>query len=160
MQDIVAEEMGIKASLTESWHTRFIKTDFKKDKANRFVAFSATESQKIIVDGILSKEMDFEELIENEVIFDHFPLHKRQLIAKIQKRFDSNYQKLEFGFLTGNWEKYMKPINMIMFYYGEDFAFEYAYLIHYKAWLRIPALFGTFIFIIQFVKMIHTGSLK
>ena len=75
--------MGIKASLTESWHTRLIKTDFKKDKANRFVAFSATESQKIIVDGILSKEMNFEELIENEVIFDHFPLHKRQLIAKI-----------------------------------------------------------------------------
>ena len=36
----------------------------------------------------------------------------------------------------------MQPINMIRQYYGEEYAFEYAFLIHYQAWLQIPCFFG------------------
>jgi hypothetical protein len=35
------------------------------------------------VDGILSQELDFEELMETGVITDHFPLHKRKFIPKM-----------------------------------------------------------------------------
>ena len=48
-----------------------------------FYGFSATEAQEVIVDGILKQEIDFEELVGNGVIIDHFPLHKRRYIDKI-----------------------------------------------------------------------------
>lgn len=39
----------------------------------------------------------------------------------------------------------MQPLNMIKNYYGEKYAFEYAYLVHYQAWLFIPAVVGLFV---------------
>ena len=103
MLDEYAEELGLESSLTESWHSKFVKTPFKKEKAHKFFAFSASEIQKIIVDGIFAKELDFEELIANGMIVDHFPLHKRKLIDKMQKNFENNYSKLKRGFLIGDW---------------------------------------------------------
>ena len=40
--------------------------------------------------------------------------------------------------LTGRYYKYMEPINMIKNYYGEKFAYQVAFHIHYMAWLLIP----------------------
>ena len=48
---------------------------------------------------------------------------------------------------------------MIKYYYGEDYAFEYAFLIHYQAWLQIPTIFGLIISIIQGWKYIQTGNI-
>ena len=75
--------MKIESSLTETWFSVFVKTPFLKENAKHFYMFSATENQKLIVNGILGKELDFEELISNEIIIDHFPLHKRKFIEKI-----------------------------------------------------------------------------
>jgi len=88
-----------------------------------------------MVDNILGKELDFEELISNGIILDHFPLHKRKLIDKMQYSFQHKYKNLKGAFLFGNYQKYMEPLNMIKNYYGENYAFEYAFLIHYQAWL-------------------------
>ena len=158
MLDQVAEEENIEASLTESWFSFCVKTAFKKDRAHQFQSFSATESQKIIIDGILGKELDFANLTDNEVIIDHFPLHKRKLIDKMQYSFKKSYQKLKWAFLFGGWEKYMEPVNMIRNYYGESYAFEYAFLIHYQGWLQIPTFFGLILFIYQIVRFFQTGN--
>lgn len=104
--------------------------------------------------------MNFEELTSNGIIIDHFPMHKRKLIEKIQVQFYKKFGLLKRGFLTGNWEKYMQGINMIKFYYGEDYAFEYAFLIHYQAWLQIPALFGFLITFYQLYEFLDKKDLK
>ena len=40
-----------------------------------------------------------------------------------------------------------QPINMIKNYYGEKYAFEYAFLLHYQAWLFIPSILGVMLFL-------------
>ena len=56
------------------------------------------------------------------------------------------------GMITGNFLKYFEPINMIKNYYGEKYAFEYAFLIHYTAWLLIPGVAGAMVFIRMITK--------
>ena len=55
----------------------FIKIPFKRNVSHYYYAFSATEIQKIMVNGILGRELDFEQMLTTGVIVDHFPLHKR-----------------------------------------------------------------------------------
>ena len=43
----------------------------------------------------------------------------------------------------------MQPINIIKLYFGEKYAFEYAFLIHYQSWLCIPSLFGLILYFYQ-----------
>ena len=47
--------------LTQSWFCLFVKAPFDRNRAEKFNRFSATESQKIIVDGILGRELDLRE---------------------------------------------------------------------------------------------------
>ena len=51
------------------------------------------------------------------------------------------------GFLTGNYLKYFEPINMIKNYYGEKYAYQIAFHIHYMAWLMIPSLLSIIVII-------------
>jgi hypothetical protein len=54
-----------------------------------------------------------------------------------------HYQyKILWGFLTGRYPKYFQPLNIIKSYYGEKYAFEYAFLLHYQAYLLFPSLVG------------------
>ena len=50
--------------------------------------------------------------------------------------------KLLFGFLFGTYHKHFYPLNLMKNYYGEKQAFEYAFLLHYQAWLYIPSFLG------------------
>ena len=61
------------------------------------------------------------------------------------KSFDKYKWKLVKGMITGNFLKYMQPINMIKNYYGEKYAFEFAFLVHYFAWLIIPGVSGVLV---------------
>ena len=57
--------------------------------------------------------------------------------------------KLAYGMLVGSFWDNMQPINFIADYYGEEFGFYFAWLVHYTGQLIFPALFGLVLFIIQ-----------
>ena len=40
----------------------------------------------------------------------------------------------------------MEPIHLVKKYYGERFAFYFAYFIHYQALLVVPAFLGVLLF--------------
>jgi hypothetical protein len=46
-----------------------------------------------------------------------------------------------------DYQSYMQPINMIKNYYGEKYAFEFAFLLHYQAWLYFPSVLGALLFL-------------
>ena len=44
------------------------------------------------------------------------------------------------------------PLNLIKNYYGEKYAFEYAFLIHYQSWLKLPTVLGVILTIYQAIR--------
>lgn len=94
------------------------------------------------------EEFDLDDLIEAGVLVEHFPLHSKDRF-QVQKSWDDKGHKLIRGFLFGNWEKYMQPLNFIADYYGEKYAFYFAWLIHYTAWLIIPSVLGVLLLALQ-----------
>lgn len=79
---------------------------------------------------ILEQEIDFEYYKQQGVILDHFPLHKRT-----QQNFLDEFKvmktKLIYRFVFGNFYKNFGPINYMKSYYGEKYALEFAFLMHY-----------------------------
>jgi hypothetical protein len=100
--------------------------------------------------------------MSTKVIKDHQFLHKGTNIEDIHKNFKQYKYKLMKGFLSfsGGYFKYLKPINMIKNYYGEKTAFYYAYMLHYQAFLIIPAFFGILVFINTCVQYYITKDLQ
>jgi len=45
-------------------------------------------------------------------------------------------------------------------YFGEKYAFEYAFLIHYQAWLVLPAFSGLLVAISTLITFMQTGQLN
>ena len=74
--------------------------------------------------------------------------------SKITESWKNYGTRLSFGFLTGNYETNMQPLNFIKNYYGAQFGFYFAWLVHYTGQLLIPSLVGIIIFIIQLVNAI------
>ena len=60
-----------------------------------------------------------------------------------------NMKGLIFGFLSNSYIPYVKPLDQIAEYYGEKWAFYFAWLLHYTSWLIIPAVIGLIIYIIE-----------
>lgn len=56
--------------------------------------------------------------------------------------------------------KHMEPLNMVKNYYGENYAFEYAFLIHYQAWLQIPTFVGIIIFFFQVARFFENYNIS
>lgn len=61
------------------------------------------------------------------------------------------------SFVRGDFSKYFGPINYIKSYYGEKYALEFSFLLHYQAWLVFPAVLGTFIFLYQVIMVAKNG---
>jgi hypothetical protein len=49
---------------------------------------------------------------------------------------------------------------MVKNYFGEKFAFEYAFLIHYEAWLIVPSILGIMLFFYQLDRFRISGEFK
>ena len=62
------------------------------------------------------------------------------------------------GFLTGNYEAQMQPLNFIKDYYGAKFGFYFAWLVHYTGMLILPSIVGVIIFIVQIYRFYSTDA--
>ena len=94
------------------------------------------------------------------VIEQHLPLHKRESTHQIRKVMLKYKPRILWGFLTGNYQKYFYPLSFMKNYYGEKYAFEYAFLLHYQAWLYIPSLLGICLVGYQGYKYYHLRDFK
>ena len=97
-------------------------------------------------------QFDIGYLVKSKVIKDHFPVHSREEErAKIMISWNNYGTRLAWGFLSGNFEQNMQPLNFIKDYYGPKFGFYFAWLIHYTGMLLLPAFVGIIITIYQIV---------
>lgn len=96
------------------------------------------------------------------IIEDHFPMHKRNQVKQIQESFKHYRSRLLSSFRASGpaFQKHFQPINMIKNYYGEKYAFEYAYLMHYQSWLFVPSFLGLLLFFYQVSRYLETGDFK
>ena len=153
-----AENMEIETTLTYSFTNVFVKANYKNDLVHCFNKFDADEKLTVVED-YLGTQIDFEYYMMTGIIDQHFPLHKKNEIEDIQKCFGKYKNKLIRAFLFGGFEKYMQPMNMIKNYYGEKYAFEYCFLLHYIAWLMIPAAVSIIVVINMGMIWMKTKSL-
>ena len=127
-------------NLSHSGSDLVIKAPFKVDRKSLFNIFDGRERIETI-DIILRKEIDFENFVLQGVIQEHFPLHKQEPLV-FKELFEKSKWKLMRGFVTGNFHEHFVSINYMKMYYGEKIAFEFAFLMHYQAWLLIPTVTG------------------
>ena len=155
----MADELKLDTTLAFSHTDMFVKAPFDKKMASSFTAFDADERLETI-EEYLSKEIDFDYFSATGIIEHHFLLHKNETILEIQESFEKYRWKLIKGMISGNFLKYFEPINMIKNYYGEKYAFEYAFLIHYTAWLLIPGVAGSLVCIRMLHKFVQGHQLE
>lgn len=154
-----AHKLKIETPLTLNQTQVFVKAPFNKNFSQKFNQFDSTGRIEIITE-ILKQEIDFDYYQQQGIIESHFPLHKAQTVEAIQASLDHFRFRLTLGFLNGSFIKYMEPLNMIKNYYGEKYAFEYAFLMHYQAWLLFPSIVGFLVFCGSAVEYFQTGSMK
>jgi len=143
--DQTATDIGLEATLTNPFCTHYVKTKFEKNFKKFFNMFDATERQEAIQE-FLSKEIDFDYFESAGIIEAHYPMHTKYTLFEIQRSMSKYRFRLLLAFLNGDFVKYFQPINQMKSYYGEKYAFEFAYLLHYQAWLTIPSIVGLILF--------------
>ena len=151
MMNGMADELKVEATLSFLHTDIFVKAPFNKTMPHSFNQFDADERLEAI-EEYLGKELDFDYFTSSGIIEQHFLLHKRNTVTEIMSSFNHYKWRLIKGMITGSFLKYFEPINMIKNYYGEKYAFEYAFLIHYTAWLLIPGVAGVLV-VIRMVNM-------
>ena len=130
------------------------KTEFNVEMIDNFNMFDSRERIETII-SILEEQIDFDYYVKQNVIVAHYPLHKRDP-SDIIDVFYEFLSSLKWHFVFGaedfrgpSWYKKFTAINFVKSYYGEKYAFELAFLVHYQAWLQIPAFFGFIITLYQ-----------
>lgn len=66
----------------------------------------------------------------------------------IQQSWDKYKLPLVWRLATTGFEEEMQPFNFIADYYGEKYAFYFAWLVHYTAQLLLPTFIGLVILIL------------
>ena len=102
--------------------------------------------------SIFKQEFNVKTLIDGGVVFEHFMPHtskKYEIMQSLQK----HTKRLIWHMLsmTNSFMENFEPINLIADYYGEKYAMYLAFFLHHVAWLLIPAVFGTILFIVHLV---------
>jgi hypothetical protein len=141
-----ADELGVETTLSFNHNDVFVKAPYNKKMPFAFNVFDADERLEAIEEK-LGEEIDFDYYRTSGIIDENYMLHKRETVTQILDSFNHYKWRLIKGMITGSYPKYFEPINMIKNYYGEKYAFEYAFLIHYAAWLLIPGFFGMLVVI-------------
>lgn len=96
------------------------------------------------------EDMNLDLLLARGIVVEHYPLHEKQEIREeVQDSWIKYRWKILAGFYTNNWHKYMQPVHFIADYYGEKYAFYFAWLVHYTGMLIVPAVIGFVFFILQ-----------
>jgi hypothetical protein len=76
-------------------------------------------------------------------------LHERAEQLEIEKIFLAKSIKLIFGFAFKSvFQKNVKALDLVADYFGEEFAFYIAWLLHYTHFLLYPSFFGLLIYLI------------
>ena len=73
------------------------------------------------------------------------------------KLFNEKKQRLKLGFITGNFSTDFDVVNYVKSYCGEKYAFEFAFLLHYQAWLIFPTVGGLILFVYQAERVSRQG---
>jgi hypothetical protein len=117
-----AYENNVESTLSLIGVPYFVKAPFNKHMMYSFNCFDADE-QLEAMEEYLKKEIDFEYLLGAGIIESNYPLHNGDVISNINESYNKYKYKLMFSMLTGNYNKYFEPINMIKNYYGEKYAY-------------------------------------
>lgn len=152
MLDLMGELLEVQCRL--SIHD--LNTEFKCYAADLYEQFNSRQTQYIIL-KTFETEFDIGYLTKTGVIIDHFPCHTqdREYIIKSWRKHGF---KLTYSIFLPSFWSHMQPINFIADYYGEEYGFYFAWLVHYTGMLLLPALFGLVIFLIQFAVYMKDGG--
>jgi hypothetical protein len=135
-----AEQNGIMGNLSHSGSDLVIKTPYIHSRNSEFNAFDGRERIETII-SLLRREIDFENFMLQGVILEHFPMHNDELTV-FEDLFKRTKYNLMKGFITGNFHDHFVAVNYLKTHFGEKYAFEFAFLIHYQAWLLFPTIAG------------------
>jgi hypothetical protein len=156
MIDKEAERCGTLGNLSHSSSDLVIKTPFKHIMGPHFNKFDDRERLQTIM-SILRKEIDFEFFEEQGVIIKHYPLHKHNgdEFATLLKK---EKYKLMWGFVFGGFHEHFQAVNYLKQYYGEKHAWQFAFFLHYQAWLVFPTIASFLFTVYQIVIWATIGS--
>jgi Calcium-activated chloride channel len=91
-----------------------------------------------------------------EFLFLGDPDERNNILQLYQKE----KKNILFSFLSKNtYRKYTKTIDTVYEHFGEKFAFYFAWLLHYTAWLIIPSIIGGIFWLIQMGNFLSTNNL-
>jgi len=60
---------------------------------------------------ILTREIDFKNLVATGVISKHYPLHKLNFYDRLRESYLKNGGQLSRRLMCGNWKKFIEPIH-------------------------------------------------